>query len=185
MPMSACCRAGRALGAALVVLVLAACASLPKAGSAPGETFSGRLAVRVEASDAVAAHSLTAAFELQGDAQTGRLDLSTPLGNTLARATWTPHSVVLATPGSQKRYPDLDALTSDLLGESLPVAAMFDWLHGRPWPGASSIAVAPADQPGFEQLGWIVNLAQLDHGSISARRELPPPMTVRVKLDRP
>ncbi len=183
--MSNCSRAGRALGAMLFALLLAACASLPKADSTPGETLSGRLAVRVEASHAAAARSLTAAFELQGDAQTGRLDLSTPLGNTLARASWTPQSVVLATPDGQKRYPDLDALTSELLGESLPVAALFDWLQGRPWPGASSSAVAPADQPGFEQLGWIVSLARFDDASISARRELPPPMTVRIKLDRP
>src|SRR6185312_17381741 len=96
-----------------------------------------------------APRALTAQFELRGNARVGSLDLSTPLGTMLAKAHWSPQAVVLQTPHNEKTYPDLDALTRDVLGESLPVAALFDWLHGRPWPGAPSQAAPPEDQPGF------------------------------------
>ena len=104
-----------------------------------GDTLAGRLAVRVEAHDGTAARSENAAFELQGSAQAGRLDLSTPLGSVLAQARWAPGSVVLATPQGERSFTDLDALTQEVLGESVPVAALFDWLRGRPWPGAATV----------------------------------------------
>ena len=100
----------------------------------------------------------------------------------LAQARWAPGSVVLATPQGEKQFADLDALTREALGESLPVAALFDWLRGRPWPGAASSA---ASGPGFEQLGWVVSLARFDDAWVEARRESPPAVTVRAKLDRP
>ena len=172
--------------ALLAALTVAACASVPT-GPAPGsgETLSGRLAVRVDGIDGAAARSVNAAFELQGSPQVGRLNLSTPLGSVLAQARWAPGSVVLATPQGEQRFDDLDALTREVVGESLPVAALFDWLRGRPWPGAAStVTVAPAE-PGFEQLGWVVSLARFDEAWVAARRERAPVVTVRAKLDRP
>ena len=177
--------AGRA--ASLVAAVLmSACAVAPKAvDGLGGDTLSGRLAVRVEATAGAPARSVSAAFELRGDAGRGRLDLSSPLGSVLAQARWAPGSVVLATPQGDTRYEDLDALTSAVLGESLPVAALFDWLRGRPWPGAASTpSVAPAE-PGFAQLGWVVSLARFDDAQVAARRERAPVVTVRAQLDRP
>lgn len=165
--------------------MLVACASVPQ-GPTPvaGETLAGRLAVRVEAAQGTAARSETAAFELQGDAQSGRLRLSTPLGSILAQARWAPGSVVLTTPQGERSFADLDALTREVLGESVPVVALFDWLRGRPWPEAASTAsVAPAG-PGFAQLGWSVSLASFDDGLVIARRERAPAVTVRAKLDR-
>lgn len=67
-----------------------------------------------------------------------------------------------------------------MLGESLPVAALFDWLHGRPWRGAAHVIAAP----GFRQLGWAVDLARFADDTIVAVREQLPAVTVRVKLDR-
>ena len=177
----------RAVAASLVAAVLvSACAVAPKAvDGLAGETLSGRLAVRVEASAGVPARSVSAAFELRGDAGNGQLDLSTPLGSVLAQARWTQGSVVLATPQGDTRFEDLDALTSAVLGESVPVAALFDWLRGRPWPGAASTpSVAPAE-PGFAQLGWVVNLARFTDAQVAARRERAPVVTVRAQLDRP
>ena len=171
--------------ALIAALVMTACASVPP-GASPGagDTLSGRLAVRVEASSGAAARSENAAFELQGSALAGRLNLSTPLGSVLAQARWTAGTVVLATPQGERSFADLDALTQEVLGESVPVAALFDWLRGRPWPGAASVAsVAPAE-PGFSQLGWSVSLAGIDAGLVVARRERAPAVTVRAKLDR-
>ena len=177
---------GRARATALcTALLLAACASVPQGAVPAGETLSGRLALRVDGSDGVAPRTENAAFELQGSPQAGRLNLSTPLGSVVAQARWAPGAVVLATPQGERSFGDLDELTREMLGESVPVAALFDWLHGRPWPGAaSSASVAPAE-PGFAQLGWAVSLTRFDEGWIVARRERAPAVTVRAKLDRP
>ena len=118
---------------------------------------------------------------LQGDAQTGKLDLATPLGSVLAQARWSAGEVVLATPRGEQRFSNLDALTEEVLGEGLPVAALFDWLRGRPWPGA---ARTPTGN-GFEQLGWAVDLdGYAAAAAVDARRLAPPTVTVRARMDR-
>lgn len=176
---------GRAAALGVAWLV-GACALVPPAANLPpADALTGRLAVRIEASEGVAVRSVTAGFDLRGDAVSGRLDLSTPLGSVLAQARWVPGQVVLATPLGETVFPDLDALTRDLLGESLPVAALFDWLRGRPWPGAPSTPMVAPAEPGFAQLGWVVNLARFDEAWVAARRERAPVVTVRAKLDRP
>ena len=146
--------------------------------------LTGRLAVRVDASASAPARSVSAAFDLRGDARAGRLNLATPFGTVLAQARWAPEHVFLVTPQGETEFADLDALTHEVLGESLPVAALFDWLRGRPWPGAPSTpSVTP--ETGFEQLGWVVNLARFDEATVEARRERAPVVTVRARLDRP
>lgn len=173
-------RRGVALALPLAAL-LGACSSLPR-DTAPvaGESFSGRLALRVDTTGEEQPRSVVAAFELRGAAEAGRLDLSTPTGQVMAQTRWQPGRVVLVTPQGETPFPSLDALTREVLGESLPVAAMFDWLHGRPWPGAAHEATAP----GFRQLGWVVDLARFADDTIVAMREAAPAVTVRVKLDR-
>ena len=171
-----------ALGSALL---LAACAVVPAPPPEVGESLSGRLAVKVDADAGNAARSVSAAFELQGDPQRGRLNLATPLGSVLAQARWAPGLVVLITPQGERQFADLDALTSEVLGESLPVTALFDWLRGRPWPGATSTSNTPPAERGFEQLGWAVSLARFDDAWVVATRARAPTVTVRAKLDRP
>ena len=93
-------------------------------------------------------------------------------------------AVTLTTPKGETVYPDLDSLTHDVLGESVPVAALFDWMRARPWAGAPSAPVTEAaGGPGFEQLGWIVKLSRFGEGFVDAARSSPPPVTVRVRLD--
>ena len=165
---------------AAAALWLAGCATVPPPdAAAPGSAISGRLAVRVDGEGDAAARSVSAAFELQGTADAGQLNLSTPLGSVLAQARWAPGRVVLATPKGEQRFGDLDGLTREVLGESLPVAALFDWLRGRPWPGAASTPAAN----GFEQLGWRVDIARFDAGAVDARRIAPPAVTVKARLD--
>ena len=172
------------LGAALALVALVGCTSIPRDESTlGGETLAGRLSVRVDADGSEPARALNAAFELRGDPTRGRLDLATPFGNVLAQARWSPSQVVLATPSGETQFDDLDTLTRKVLGESVPVAALFDWLHGRPWPGAPS---RPAPEvPGFEQLGWSVNLSGFGEDLLFARRDSRPPVSLRVKLERP
>ena len=159
---------------------LAACASL-KVGhrGEPGETLSGRLSVRV---DGQAERGLSAGFELSGSASQGQLLLSGPLGTTLAQARWAPGQAVLASAGSETRFPDLDSLAAAALGEPLPMFALFDWLRGRPWPDAPA-QLRGDGMPGFEQLGWQINLVRWTEGWVEALRVAPPRVTVRVRLE--
>lgn len=102
----------------------------------------------------------------------------------LAQARWAPGKVALVTSHGETAFKSLDDLTREVLGESLPVAALFDWLRGRPWAGAPSTpTTAPAEQ-GFQQLGWVVSLARFDEGLIAAKRDQAPAVIVRAKLDR-
>lgn len=166
-----------------VVLALSVgCSSLPPSAVPAGaEVLSGRLSVRVDAMADVPARSLSAAFDLRGDARSGQLDLTSPMGNILARASWRPGQAVLAMPDRESSFADLDALTQEWLGQSVPVAALFDWLHGRPWPLAPSRATAQ----GFEQIGWQVDLGRRSEGAISARREGLPAVSIQARLDPP
>jgi outer membrane lipoprotein LolB len=174
-------------GILFMPLLMVGCAAIPTAPDvASGSMFSGRLVVNVAALNGIASRSLSAAFELQGDASVGRLHLSTPLGSALAQARWGPGIVILTTPQGEKTFADLDALTNEVLGESLPLGAMFDWLRGKPWPGATSKnwRVMPSET-GFDQLGWAVDLTRFNQDLVVAQRVSPPVVTVRVKLDSP
>lgn len=177
--------------AAMAAAVLAGCATPPAAiDHVAGQTYAGRLVLRVDAPANGSARAVSAAFELRGDPQRGGLDLSTPLGSVLAQARWAPGEVSLNTPGHVDRFADLDALTQSVLGESIPVAALFDWLSGRPWPGAPSTPATPSPTgtaaAGFTQLGWSVDLGRFaDAAALVARRESPPAVTLRIQLERP
>lgn len=173
---------GHRRAAWLVAALFTGCATPPPGTEPP--VFSGRLALQVAAQPPDAAErAVSAHFDLSGNASRGHLELSTPLGTGLGAARWVPGEVVLASPGGQReRFDDLDALTRGLLGEALPVAALFDWLAGRPWPGAPS---QPLAAPGFTQLGWRIDLARAHAGLIVARRDAPPAVTLRVQLDGP
>lgn len=168
-----------------LALALAGCSSLTPPDESPhsDDLLAGRMSVQVDATATEPAHNLTAAFELSGTPQRGRLDMNTPLGSTVARARWSPDAVVVDTPQGQSRHASLDDMTRAVLGEVLPVPALFDWLRGRPWRGAPSTS-ASADEPaGFSQLGWQVDLSHFDDARLVARRAAPPAVTVRVKLD--
>jgi outer membrane lipoprotein LolB len=160
----------------LLVAALAGCAT-PRAPSTPDE-LTGRLSVRVESQPP---KSVNSAFELRGTADRGELVLTSPLGNMLAQARWEPGSAELRTSDGSQRFADLDSLAFEALGEALPLAALFDWLRGRPWSGAPSTPQAA----GFDQLGWRVDLARASEGWIVATRERAPVVTVRARLEAP
>ncbi len=162
------------------LLLLAACATPPRApGEAPWTT--GRMSLRIDASAAQPAQSVSAAFELQGNGDGGELRLNSPLGTRMATARWAPGLALLLTSDGEQRFASLDELARQALGEALPLAALPDWLAGRPWPGAPQ----QATESGFDQLGWQVLLTRRAEGWIEARRSAPPAVLVRVRLDDP
>jgi outer membrane lipoprotein LolB len=170
--------ARRALGVTLAALLLGACASPPPLES--GWT-SGRLSVRVDAAAAGKPQSFVAAFELRGSGERGELRLLSPLGVQFALARWSHDEAALTTAEGERRYASLDDLSLDALGERLPLAALPDWVAGRPWGGAPS---RPSGA-GFEQLGWAVDLSRHAEGQLAARREAAPVVTMRIQLDPP
>jgi outer membrane lipoprotein LolB len=171
----------RRVALVLLAAALAACASAPKEPPPAGDTLSGRLSVKVDATTTAPGQSVSAGFELQGTPVAGQLGLSTPIGTMLAQARWNERQAWLTTTQGETRYDNLDQLTRDMLGESLPIAALFDWLRGRPWPGAPSHMKAG----GFSQLGWAVDLARFNEGWVQAQRAQAPTVTVRALMDQP
>lgn len=169
----------RAAGLAALI-VLAGCATPPPRAAG---VLGGRLSVQVEASPAQAARQLSAGFELRGDATRGELDLSSPLGAVMARARWQPGGAELVTTEGTSAFADLAELSTRTFGEPLPLAALFDWLRGRPWGEAPSAAL-PAGT-GFEQLGWQVETGRLAERQLVARRIAAPAVTLRVRLEDP
>jgi outer membrane lipoprotein LolB len=164
--------------ALLSVALLGACASpMRQPGEAPWTT--GRLSVRIDATAQQTAQSMSAAFELRGNSDSGELRLNSPLGTSVASARWAPGLAVMLNGDVEQRYGDLDELSRRAFGEPLPLAALPDWLAGKPWTGAPH---QKTDQ-GFEQLGWQVSLARRAEGWIEARRSAPPVVLVRAKLD--
>lgn len=160
--------------------LLASCAS-PVRRPAVNPWTTGRLSLRVEATADKPSQGLSAAFELRGNGDAGELRLLSPLGTRLVTARWGDGGATLQTSDGEQRFANLDELAVQALGEPLPLAALPDWLAGRPWPRQPFRAVPD----GFEQLGWLVNTAERAEGRVAARRESPPAVQLRVRLDPP
>ena len=164
--------------ALVAALSLAGCATrAPEPGPA---WTSGRLALRVDAPGDEVPRSVSASFELRGDAVQGELRLNSPLGTRVAEASWGPSGARLRSADGETAFTDLDELSRQALGEALPLRALPDWLAGRPWSGAGH----RLRDDGFEQLGWLVDLRRLADGRLDASRPAPPTLRVRVLLDR-
>jgi outer membrane lipoprotein LolB len=122
---------------------------------------------------------VVAAFELRGSGERGELRLLSPLGSQLALARWSSGQARLTTADGEHAYASLDELALAALGERVPLAALPDWIAGRPWSGAASAPSAV----GFDQLGWAIDLSRRADGRIAALRAAPPAVTVRIQLD--
>ncbi len=157
----------RALAAGLASALLAACAPLRRtAPPSPMPHWSGRLSLVVRSEPV---QSLSASFELQGSVDEGELRLNTPLGNSLAQARWNARETLLQAGQTVRRFDSLGELIQELTGAELPVAALFDWLAGRPTPAA----------------GWQADLGRHAQGRLTAQRLSAPAIDLRIVLDEP
>jgi outer membrane lipoprotein LolB len=166
----------RRLATVVVACALGGCAVQPTRSTS--DAVVGRLSVLVAATGNEPARAFSAGFELRGDPAAGRLDLFAPTGTVVARAMWQPGSAQLEAGQGSAQFADLGELTLRALGERLPIEALFDWLQGRPWAG---VPHAPRPQ-GFAQEGWEVDISALARGSIVARRDSRPAVTLRVRM---
>jgi outer membrane lipoprotein LolB len=132
--------------------------------------YQGRLSLRI-ASDTP--QSLYGAFTISGDAQTGELSLNSPLGNTVAKLTWTPQTALLVANNTTTIYPSTEALITTVTGTALPLPALFDWLAGINTP--------------IE--GWETDLSNMqnpDNRRLVAKRISPlPTVELRIALEQP
>ena len=178
-PVAAVARRRRTALALMLASALAGCATPPASSPPVGVVRIGRLVAQVSETPGEPARQFSAAFELRGHAQSGELDLLSPLGTIMARARWHDGGVQLATANETYRFRRPADLAQRLLGEPLPLEALFDWLEGRPWDGAPH-AVRPQ---GFEQAGWTVDVSALPKGLLAVQRDGPRPVRLRVRLE--
>jgi outer membrane lipoprotein LolB len=144
-----------------------------KNDSKPVFNRQGRISLRVEANSAQPAQSLYGAFIISGNAQAGELTLNSPLGNTVAKLTWSPQSAELTANNATTRYPSTDALLTAVTGTALPLAALFDWLVGVNTP--------------IE--GWEADVSRVlspENARLTAKRNTPAPsVDLRIVLEQP
>lgn len=172
----------RVTAALAVASLLAGCAALQPAP--PAESLiAGRLALALAADAAQPRRSFSGQFELRGGAAAGALEIAGPMGATVLQARWADGVYRLDDGRGEQRFASLEDLSRALLGEPLPLAALFDWLRQRPWPGAPHQLRADG-RPGFEQLGWIVDTQEAASGLLRAERLAAPALSLRVRLDR-
>ncbi len=135
-------RAGAVLAAALLV---SACASAPRlAGSPTLLEYSGRFSVswRTDVGDSTTQRS-AGRFLLRVDGPRSELEVSSPLGQTLAVANVAPGAASLVTAnGARFDAADAQALTEQAFGWPAPLAQLPQWLSG-----ASRGAGVPAGSP--------------------------------------
>ncbi|MGO4326447.1 lipoprotein insertase outer membrane protein LolB [Cupriavidus sp. 2TAF22] len=178
-------------------LWLAACASItPTRQFDAGETaqvhdLKGRFAanyVRYGREEGV-----QGSFQWHEQGRNVRLDLISPLGQTLAVVTSTPSGATLDLPNQAPRNaPEVDSLLEQALGFSLPVAGMRDWLHARPAPGSPSRTTR--DDSGrlatLAQNGWTVRYVAWQESAAQQPRRIDlardgdsSPLSVRLVID--
>ena len=158
------CSSGRRLSLlAALGLALTACAPLQRMGGGPN--YSGRLSLSVRSDPP---QQFSAGFDLRGQASEGDLLLTSPLGTTLAQAVWRPGQARLNANGQQLVFGSMEELLARVTGAALPLAALFDWIDGKPTP-------VP---------GWDSDLSAHAQGRLSARRLWPlPAVELRMLLD--
>ncbi|WP_295990162.1 outer membrane lipoprotein LolB [Rugamonas sp.] len=149
-----------AAGAAATLL--AACATVadgPRSSAAVAPyrdtiNLNGRLNVNYHKDDKP--ESLTVNFSWRQQADRTDVALMSPLGQTVATVHVTPGEATLTQGGKAPRSAaDVDTLSAQLLGWSLPVSGLRDWLQGyATGADGSRFAATPARDSVVTRDGW-------------------------------
>jgi outer membrane lipoprotein LolB len=153
---------------------LVGCAAPPKpVSTSEAPAWSGRLSIKVDATDTTAAQQTSAGFTLTGSAAEGQLSLFTPLGGKAAEVTWGAGFATITDGKIGRRFPDLETALESVTGAIIPVKNLFDWLQGK------------QDKDLEASMGWEADLARLGEGRIVAIRLQPlPRIELRVVLEQ-
>jgi len=185
----------RSAGAIFVAAIVAGCAPLSPAPDsvtvdrdalAAAFTAEGRLSAR-RGNDGVAGQ-----FSWRHESGHDTIDLTSPLGQTIARLEGDAGGVRIQTPdGRVDTAEDWDTLTSRSLGLTLPVRGLSAWLRGLPREGSQySFERDARDRPSvLRQDGWEVTYAYAESDAARAARltlRYPgaDPIEVRIAVDR-
>lgn len=186
----------RAALAAAACSLLLGCAAPPKAPALRPSTsaepalrsYAGRMSVRVDAqaADASAAPvtAFTVLFDLTGSVRRGSLALSTPLGTTIAQASWQDDDAQWTDADGRSHAGSIESLTRQAVGTPLPLGALISWLDGKASSELPSQPL-PAGSAGFRQLGWTIDLARRSEGLLLITRDEPQKTAIRLRLDTP
>src|SRR3546814_673890 len=161
-------RHGRTCYCAVVAsFLLAACAAPQKIGGNASEAAferAGRFAVTVNYFGGKH-EAVQGGFAWHDTGNALTLDLTNPLGNTLARVSVLPGLATLTrSNGEREQAAHPDALVEQVLGSPMPVAGLRDWLQGRvDDAGVSGLQKNDQGQiDSFSQGGWRVQLSRYD-----------------------
>lgn len=188
------------LSVAALTLAMAGCASVPSAPpSGPERVVTGRFSVSAQGNGR--SDSGAGRFTLTTAGPTLTLDLSTPLGTTLARLERDARGVRLTAPRDDGAMATLqgtdpESLLQEAFGWAIPVDGLADWVAGRPAP--ASAAQVQRDAAGtvstIEQSGWTIEIQERFTGPSGTPRRLlatrpasgpAPSLTLRLVLDEP
>ncbi|HEY1327700.1 MAG TPA: lipoprotein insertase outer membrane protein LolB [Casimicrobiaceae bacterium] len=180
---------------AAFALLLASCATIaPREAArvADAAALAAPFDVQGRLSARRGAEGGAATFTWHHEAQTDRVELATPLGQTLARLTGGPDGVNAEFPdGRLVDAPGWDALTARVIGVPVPVAGLTAWLRG--YAHAGSPATMEPDARGrpssLRQDGWEIVYTYPDDTAqrasrLTLRYEQGEPMEVRIVVDR-
>ena len=162
--------------------------SLPPDRAALAAPFSvdGRLSAR-RGNEGIAGQ-----FTWTHDGDDDRIELSTPLGQTLARLTGDATDVKIETSdGRVETARDWDTLTGRVFGLPLPVGGMSAWLRGLPRAGSPHTLLRDDEKrPAFlRQDGWEIayvypDAAETRASRLTLRYSAVEPIDVRIVIDR-
>jgi outer membrane lipoprotein LolB len=106
-------------------------------------------------------------FELEGNAETGQLQVEGPFGTAAIVLRWRPGQAVLSQGEKSYRFPSLADLIQRSIGTDLPIEAVFAWLRNE----------------NVEVPGWQVESKPSQGGPLVARRYEPwPRLELRMVL---
>ena len=167
-----------ALAAALVSIVaLAGCATpsapLSTAAVAPYQAaieMNGRLSVNYSKDGK--RETLSGKFNWLQTANRTDVSLATPLGSTIATITVAPGYASLTEAGKRPRVADdIDSLSTQPLGWTLPVSGLRDWLQGHATAAdGSRFAASPAHSSETTRDGWHIDYVSWQDESAAVPR---------------
>jgi outer membrane lipoprotein LolB len=139
----------------------------------------------------------TGRFALAVGPQSLTLDLVSPLGATIARFETDSREARLLVPTDGRlrveRGTDAQALSEQVLGWSLPIERIADWIEGHPSSGRPFHPLSAEDgSDRFEQDGWSVTVRRVLDGKSGRHLQIErpardglPSVALRVVLDGP
>jgi outer membrane lipoprotein LolB len=140
--------------------------------------LTGRLNVVYQKDDKP--ESATVNFNWQQTAQRTDVTLYSPVGSTLATIAVTPQQAVLTQSGKAPRSaPDVDTLSAQMLGWSLPVSGLRDWLQGYAVGADGKRFIAsPANDSVTTRDGWRLRYVSWQDADEKTPGALPQPRRI-------